>query len=122
MRTKLSIPAVFLTALALGVWVGASWHSASQPIAISGAGCSACCRIAASVVKESKKTQISAVSSAACGECAACLAGALVYDAPTISTVALAPNIAPRDSSSRMESIALSAHIHAHPPERGPPA
>ncbi len=83
MRRKLNIPAAFLTALALGVWVGASWHSAAQPLSFtqSGATCSACCRLVAALSK-SKTPQIDATNSSENPECAACLAGALVNDVP----------------------------------------
>jgi hypothetical protein len=121
MRRKLNIPAVFLTALALGMWVGASWHSAAQPLsfAASGAACSTCC---CSASKQSKKVQVSTAQSCDSDACAVCLAGALVYDAPVAVTLVASVFAAPADSTSPLESTHFSAPVHSHPPERGPPA
>jgi hypothetical protein len=107
----------------MGVWVGASLHSSSQPLSLtaSGSTCRSCCNLLASIAKKSAKTQIAAPTSEQLTECAACLAGALVQDAPASQTVAAIELSTPREIATVLKTVRLSAHNHAHPPERGPP-
>lgn len=124
MRTKLNTPAILLCALAMGVWVGASLHSSSQPLALtsSGSSCQSCCNLLAAISKKSNKTQIVALTSQPGTDCAACLAGALVHDSPAAQDVFSFQCSTPRDRTATLKSVRLTAQHHAHPPERGPPA
>ena len=124
MKRKLNVPAIFLCALAMGAWVGASLHTSTQILALSRTNvtCGSCCSLLASIAKSTKKTQIQATSAAAKSECGVCLAGALVYDAPAVAVVSTLNANSPLDVAPVLKTIRLSAHNHAHPPERGPPA
>src|SRR5437868_7041596 len=124
MRRKLNTPAIFLCALAMGAWVGASLHLSSQPITLtqSGATCQSCYNVLAFISKQSKKPQIVASNAIDRSACAVCVAGALVQDTPATSFAVSFETTTPSDTAPIMESVRLSAHTHSHPPERGPPA
>ena len=124
MKRKLNVPAIFLCALAMGAWVGASLHTSTQIFSStqSGATCGSCCSLLASIAKSTKKVQIQSSAVASKSECGVCLAGALVYDAPAVAIVSALNANSPFDVAPVLRTIRLSAHNHAHPPERGPPA
>ncbi|MEI6233206.1 MAG: hypothetical protein WCT04_09145 [Planctomycetota bacterium] len=122
MRRKLNTPAIFLCALALGAWVGASFHFTSSQQLTASQSCGACCSFIASISKTSAKPQLNAASISDESTCAACLAGALVYHAPVTTHVELFESSIPSDTTVLASGVRIEVHIHAHPPERGPPA
>src|SRR6185295_18213010 len=109
MSRKLRIPGLFLCALALGVWIGASWHTAAQPLGLSGSGdtCGSCCRFGSAKQNKEKRAQLKAGDRATI--CAVCQAGVLVQDAPrAVVTVAPLMSLAP-ESASTLVSACVSA-------------
>jgi len=124
MRRPLNIPAILLSALAMGVWVGASFHVSSQPLTYSqsGATCQTCCNLIASLSKQSKKTRISNSSAVERSECAACLAGALVQTTPDSGQFTAFELSIPSDTTMCIEGVRIASNIHSLPLGRGPPA
>jgi hypothetical protein len=121
-RRPHNIPAIFLFALSLGMWLGASIHVASQT-SIQPNGCANCVRLV-SLVNHSKtrSAQLKSAPVAVQKACAACLAGALVQDAPSSACAVLPELIQPADAAPLTAVVRLVEFARTLPPERGPPA
>lgn len=122
MRRQLSIPAILLLSLSLGLWIGALWHSTSN----SGNCCNNTCldgtRILDSFRKAKHSRPVLTQAKVSAPTCAFCLAGALVQDAPS----QIHSNLTPFNTIDRLVVAAADdaplETRRAHPPERGPPA
>src|SRR5207247_1655750 len=87
MRGRLKASGTFLFALALGIWVGASWHTAVHSNAEPEKFCGCCQRLCAA--NPNKKTNpIITTTAPERAPCAACIAGAQTCDSDGVQIFA----------------------------------
>lgn len=124
MKRRLSTPAILLLSLSMGIWLGASWHAASQ--AKSGGTCCASCIDGARLLSSIQHRASSAI---VCHEkiahpdssCPFCAVGAMFQNLPlAISTAVPAIKNIPERSTPHPIFV-HTASTNLLPPGRAPP-